>query len=362
MIKLFFIILFSLTLAAADNPFGQRIDLGKIDYAFLNEISGMAASRLNKDVFWLHNDSGNENKIYAVDRNGKLVAILVLEGIEFVDTEDIALGPGPEAGVSYIYVADIGDNSAVRDKKFIYRFPEPHFLPSDTVFKVTISKFDVFTFEYPDGKRDAETIMIDPRDKDIVIVSKREKNVNVYTSPIPQAGSSTIQFEKIAVLPFGNEGFSNSGVTGGDISVDGSEIILKTYMKVYYYHRGSGRSLNEVFKDKPVELDYVPEPQGEAICFGTDNEGFYTTSERSPLDVVPHLYFYPRTVSSVDEGDLFERINDINAPDMNTVEIYTMAGIKLFGINSIKQLETGLYFIKYAIYDKFVLRKLFIIK
>jgi len=34
-------------------------------------------------------------------------------------------GAGPQHGVSYIYVADIGDNLARHEFKFIYRFEEP---------------------------------------------------------------------------------------------------------------------------------------------------------------------------------------------------------------------------------------------
>ena len=94
----------------------------------------------------LHNDSGNDNKIYAIDRSAKLKAVYVLKGIKLIDTEDIAIGLGPEKGENYIYLADIGDNDATRDKKFIYRFKEPHIPSSDSVISAEIVDIDTLCF------------------------------------------------------------------------------------------------------------------------------------------------------------------------------------------------------------------------
>ena len=41
------------------------------------------------------------------------------------DFEDITIGAGPEEGVDYIYVGDIGNNNYDRTILYIYRFPEP---------------------------------------------------------------------------------------------------------------------------------------------------------------------------------------------------------------------------------------------
>ena len=46
-------------------------------------------------------------------------------GSDADDLEDIAVGRGPVDGVSYIYVADIGNNDYDKNVFTIYRFPEP---------------------------------------------------------------------------------------------------------------------------------------------------------------------------------------------------------------------------------------------
>ena len=67
------------------------------------EASGIAASRTNPNVIYTHNDSGGEPEIFAIQTtNGHRLATYRLEGADTNDWEDIAVGPGPEPGVSYI--------------------------------------------------------------------------------------------------------------------------------------------------------------------------------------------------------------------------------------------------------------------
>ena len=348
-----------LLLLAADNPFGNRIDLGKIESEDLTEISGMEAGVLNKDVFWVHNDSGNDDAVYAINRKGELVAVFELEDIELVDLEDISIGSGPVSGKSYIYLADIGDNESERKKKYIYRFEEPELENINVFQKGTISEIEKFSFEYPDGKRDAETLMIDEREENLIIISKREDNVNVYISDLPDEGDKALSFKKISTLPFGNEGYVNSGVTGGDMSGDGSEILVKTYGKVYYYKRNG--TLTETFSKKPIEVDYIFEPQSEAICFGAENEGFYTSSEISPLQITPHLYFYPRKTSGLDEGSLNLNQKKKELGAFTKTELYSSEGIRVED-TSLSALSSGMYFKKYTYKDSIDTKKILLIK
>ena len=48
-----------------------------------------------------------------------------LKGVDHHDFEDITQGEGPNPGISYIYLGDIGNNDYDREEIYIYRFPEP---------------------------------------------------------------------------------------------------------------------------------------------------------------------------------------------------------------------------------------------
>src|SRR5471030_1373730 len=81
----------------------------------MDEISGIAASGINKDIYYIHNDSGDTSRFFAIHPDGKLKTTIYFKGDPretqgVHDCEDIAVGPGPVAGKSYVYDGDIGDN------------------------------------------------------------------------------------------------------------------------------------------------------------------------------------------------------------------------------------------------------------
>jgi hypothetical protein len=266
--------------------FGKQIDCGVISNHHINEASGLAASRRNPGVLWTHNDSGDRSRIFAIDTQGGDLAEFRLQKCRLRDWEDIAVGPGPVPGRSYIYIADIGDNEASQETKEIHRFPEPSVNPAVFQRRSKISGFETMRFRYPDGPRDAETLMVDPFTTDIFVVSKRDKHVRVYQAKAPLFGGPTITIEKIASLPL-------TDVVAGDISPDGLEMLLKTYTGVYYYNRDVEESWAEALQQQPRSVPYTPEFQGEAVCWNVDGTGYYTLSEEVAR-IPARLYFYSR--------------------------------------------------------------------
>jgi len=262
---------------------GDRIDKGVITNKNLSEISGIAASQISKDIFWIHNDSGNINYIYAINDKAELVGTFKLAGIKNRDWEDIAVSTGPK-GKRYIYLAEIGDNKSIYKNKYIYRFSEPLIMNRDNKIR-TIKKIDKITFQLPDGRRDAETIMVDPNNKDIYIISKKEKKVHIYLLPFPQSTKEIITATFLGKLDI-------SKIVGGDISFDGKMVIIKNYTKVFFWKKGKSEQLQDVFKREPETLPYMLEPQGEGICWNFNGTGYYTISEKR-FRINPHLYYYP---------------------------------------------------------------------
>ena len=48
----------------------ERIDLGEIESDDIQEASGIVSSLTNENVIWTHNDSGDSNRIFAMDTTG----------------------------------------------------------------------------------------------------------------------------------------------------------------------------------------------------------------------------------------------------------------------------------------------------
>jgi hypothetical protein len=308
---------------AASSEYGERQELGKITDSRLGELSGIVAGRLNPDIFWVHNDSGDEARIFAIDKKAELIGELKINGAQNYDYEDIGIGPGPVAGASYIYIGDFGDNEAVRKHITIYRIPEPQI---DSFGKAPFigqsAKADVINLKYSDGARDAEAMFVDPANGDIYVISKREKNVRAYRAAYPQSTTDTITLEYLLELPFGSLGIPNNGVTGADISSDGSEILIKTYMNVYYFYRENGESISDALNKPPVTLKYTIEPQGEGICWDATSIGYYTISEFG-TGTEAYLYFYPKLPNSVkknDEQEYIQIVQNENEIIVNSVQ------------------------------------------
>jgi len=285
--------------------FGRKMILGVVVNDKIDEASGIVASSKNKGVLWTHNDSGNKNRIFALDTNGNDLGIFYLDGIENRDWEDIAIGPGPVDGLTYLYIGDIGDNDKQYNSKFIYRIEEPIVNIGQSFVDSTIADISTITLLYPDENRDAETLLIDPLTKDLFILSKRNTNIRLYKATYPQSTNEIINMELEVKLNFPkdpevNEPFNY--ITAGEISSDGKEIIVKTYEDIYYWSRDENESITQAMSKIPLGLPYEKEPQGEAICWKpNDDKGYYTLSEEEiTVDSVEFtfpaiLYYYPRT-------------------------------------------------------------------
>ncbi len=246
----------------------------------LEEASGLVPSDANPGYLWTINDSGNPAEVFLIDSLAQLKLVCKLN-VKNRDWEDLAMGSGPLPRKKYLYVADIGDNMAIHDYKYIYRFAEPS-MKNDAEQQIT--DFDTFVVQLPDGKRDTETLLIDPINNDLYIISKREHNVNIYLQKFPYP--DTIRPAKVLTMPF-------TQIVAGSISFDATEVLLKNYDSVYYWKRAGEKSVVELLAKKPIGLPYKRELQGEAICWNNSASGYYTLSE-SPEHRMAYLKFYKR--------------------------------------------------------------------
>jgi hypothetical protein len=239
----------------------------------LIEISGVAASRINPGVLYIQNDSGNPSQVYLTDSSGADRGTLSLPTVPNRDWEDIAVGPGPVAGKSYLYVGNIGDNDSKYSSVFVYRFPEPDLGGKTSPVSLSISDLDIIELKYPDGPRNAETLMVDPLTKDIYIASKESNLSKICVARYPQSTTSATVLTPVVQLYFNK-------ATSGNISPDGTEILLRSNELIWYWKLPPGTSISAGLLTKPQHAPYINnEPQGEGIGFAADGSGYYTDTE-----------------------------------------------------------------------------------
>ena len=264
---------------------------GTITQPEINEASGLVASVANLGSFWTHNDSGDAARIFLLNDRAQLRATYYLSGVEARDWEDI--GTMTRAGRNFLLIGDMGDNGARYPSVRIHVVEEP-VVTSDTPSVDTLPAAGIHTFvlTYDKGPRDAESLFFDPIDQYLYVISKRELQVGVYRTALPEleptggTQADTLVLRQVGTIPY-------TFMTAADISRDGTELLVKNLTNVFYWRRDPGESVAGALRKPAIRLPYKPEPQGEAITFSPDGQGYYTVSEAA-LGMDAILYFYQR--------------------------------------------------------------------
>jgi hypothetical protein len=229
------------------------------------EASGIAVVPGTDGPVWVHNDSGDRARVFAVGDDDR-VTVHEVPGAVATDWEDMAAGPDGQ-----LYVGDIGDNGVNRRSVDIYRFPPP-----DPATDGPVAEVVTMTLTYDDGPHNAEALMIDPVDEKLVVVTKGDGPSGVYTAPLDLVGEAVL--ERVGEVDTRGIDFL-SQVTGGDISPDGSAILLRTYGAGLLYRRPAGKPVASAFAEPPCKVPTGVEIQGEAIAFTGDGGGYLTIGE-----------------------------------------------------------------------------------
>jgi len=254
-----------------------------------HSISGMVISRDHEDVAWVHNDelvsrwvhsdSADGPRAYALSiTTGKIVGIaeLPIASPEDIDIEDIAIGPGPDKRLDYLYMADFGNDRRKKKSFEIHRSPEPVIKTGpDFQAATTISKsVETFTFTYPDPKTavyDAQTLLVDPDTGEITIVTVGLQDMGkpgrsfIFRSDGPLSQTETNKLILVGTITFGYG--PRDRATGGDVSPDGRWIIIRTNLEARIYARKPEQTVAQALLNPYKTITLAREYLGKAIAF-----------------------------------------------------------------------------------------------
>lgn len=241
----------------------------------LTEISGIAPSRLRDGLYWLHNDSGGEARLFAVDSTGHTRATVLLAGAANRDWEDIA--SARLDGASWLYVGDIGDNGSRHAFVTVYRLREPAVAGegNDTTLQLPAA---AARFRYPDGARDCESLLVDPRDGAILLVEKSGTSAGVYRAAWPGDGGEAVLDRIASVRPPFDFSLLRM-ITAADLHPESTRLALRTYGAVLEYRISNPDSLSSALATAPRIIPTPGLPQAEAVCYHRDGRDILTTTE-----------------------------------------------------------------------------------
>ncbi len=104
------------------------------------------------------------------------------------------------------------------------------------------------------------------------MLTKQVGRTRVYRAAAPHApgGPTALAF-------LGDIGFGIA--TAGDVSADGSRILLRSYTDARLFSRAPNQTLFEALSAAGSAVPLANEPQGEAIAWSAANDSYFTTSE-----------------------------------------------------------------------------------
>ena len=250
----------------------------------LVESSGIVASPTTPGLLWLHNDSGDRARIFAVRTDGARVGRVTLSGAAAHDYEDIGAAPCPDGSGPCLWVADIGNNNHDRNDLSIYVFPEPVVdldVPFADLESAPVARY---RFHYPmQAAPDAESLFVAPDGSTFYILEKIDwDRARAWKHPGPLVPD--VDTELVSLAAFATPGVnrpSGRQITGGSMHPSGRRVLVRTYSGVYEYRFDAGGSLEDLDAAERVQVALGPdsEPQGEAVTYDETGTGIYTISE-----------------------------------------------------------------------------------
>ncbi len=235
----------------------------------LKECSG---SELINSGLWIHNDGGNENKIYRIDSlNGNILQTVVVGNVGKIDWEDFA------ESENHLFIGDFGNNLGNRTDLRIYRVNKNE-LSNDTI------NAELIEFEYSDQVDFSENNQNHNFDCEALLyyndqlhlfsknwVDKQTKHYILSAEP----GAHTAQLE---------ETFNVGGlITGADFSSD-NEIVLLGYTALGFNFMWLLFDFNEdnLFSGNKRKISLgtgLTNSQTEGITFRESGYGYIVSEE-----------------------------------------------------------------------------------
>jgi len=263
------------------SEYGEPLYIGKLQDGRLTELSGMAFSRKNNGVFYVHNDAGHSAIIYVVNTKREILGSLVFNDVTAVDWEDIAVAKCGDDDC--IFIADTGDNKEERDDISILCFVEPSIDFDTPFYSMLITDVESMSLTYLDKPHDVEAMAVD-ENMGIYLFSKQLG----YSAYFKADNFNTKSTQTLSYM--GRIGIDeDESVTAADMHPDGLHMLLRTNDNIYEYTFTEGSDIESLAALSYRTIGAGSEEQGEAAAYNATTGSIWHTSE-AVSDEYPAIY------------------------------------------------------------------------
>ena len=219
--------------------------VGRVGHPALGEVSGIVKSSRG-DFYWVHNDSGDEARLFAIDSDASVLRPPwlrvsesdwlghVIDNAWHFDWEDIALADG------VLYIADVGNNGNARRDLGVYVVNEPDPL---AIPKMRAMKF--LPIRYPDQNShpanlwhfDCEAVFVSEGRLYFITKHRRPGEIGSWEAGAKLYRLDTAFTDRENELTLVGARQDVVQATGADISPDGKRLAVSTYSAVWIFDK-----------------------------------------------------------------------------------------------------------------------------
>lgn len=303
-------VLVVLASCGSESDEGYRLDVThQVEFEPIGEMSGIVRSPLD-DSFWVHNDSGDEPRLFALDVEGRVQIPASLAGDYHGEEAEAGKEPWPGVfienavnqdwedvtsdGVN-LYIADMGNNRNARRNLGIYvvpweslsdtrtatatRFIPVHY-PEQTGFPPLERHFDSESLFFADGSLYAITKHRQP-----VPIQQAEPGANLYRLD-SQSESDSNSLTLVDHHP------DLTSATAAELSTDGQTLAVLSYNAIWLFERPETGDMWLSAPSRQLALDIETARQVEAVAW-LDADTIIVTNEQRDWLKAPVALFSP---------------------------------------------------------------------
>ncbi|AUC83713.1 hypothetical protein [Lacinutrix sp. Bg11-31] len=233
----------------------------------LEEVSAIATIE-NSSLYWVIEDAGNTNNLYALNSKGNIAKIITITNAKNKDWEDLATD-----NEGNIYVGDFGNNNHKRKKFTIYKVSNIENTKKE-------AEAEIINFTLPENTKSEDFESFFLWNNYFYVFSKNQKHTNVFKI---ENKTGTQIAELVTTYKFKEK---NNKITSADISEDGKTIVLLNHEKVWQLSNFD----NEYFFGGEINsLSFKHDSQKEGVSF-LNNKTIIITDETNKHD--GNIYSY----------------------------------------------------------------------
>jgi hypothetical protein len=283
--------------------------ISKVKHPPISEMSGIVKSRRFKDVWWVHNDSGDSPRLFALNSKGNAIVPPFLESKYWTESPQLKKKKWPGIPIAMstnidwedicadkdkLYIADMGNNGNARRDLGIYVLTEPNPRAVDrsrALKHIPVKYPDQTSFPAKKWHFDSESIFRSDGKFYVLTKHRRAGKIKQLELGTKLYRLDTVDPQKLNTLTLIDQHRKLFAPTAADLSPSGQRLAVLTLTAVWIFEKpkSGDKWLSGRFTKLYLPLEKTKQIEG--LCFDDELHLRLVNEQRNlmTLDLTPHF-------------------------------------------------------------------------